>query len=84
MRLVLWLIAATALAGCSDLLEVKGANSLDLGGVVTVKDQHGAVAKCAWSFRRRVVSCPGSLLPDKAPDTGVDDISNPPAPARGD
>ena len=75
MRLVLWLIVATALAGCSDLLEVKGANSLDLGGVVTVEDQHGVVAKCAWSFKRCVVSCPGSLQLDKVPDTGDAGIS---------
>ena len=78
MRLVLWLIVATALAGCSDLLEVQGANSLDLGGVVTVEDQHGAVAKCAWSFKRRVVSCPGSLQLDKVPDTGDAGISKTP------
>ena len=84
MRYLVWLTVVMALAGCSDLFEVKGANSLDLGGDVTVEDQHGAVARCAWSFRRRVVSCPGSLLPDKAPDTAADDISNPPTPARGD
>ena len=50
----------------------------------TVRTGHSAGVRCDWSFKRRVVSCPGSLLPDKAPDTAADDISNPPAPLRGD
>lgn len=68
-----WLIiVAVALGGCSALQEVTDLSGLEPAAVVTVEDQRGEVAKCVWSSKRRVVSCPGSLQPGKASDTVVE------------
>ena len=77
-----WLIiGALLVGGCSVLQEVADLSGLEPAAVVDVEDQRGEVAKCVWSSKRRVVSCPGLLLPAKVSDTGAVVPSEPPAPS---
>lgn len=81
-----WLIVGVmvVLGGCSAALEGAGLSGPDLVAEVTVVDQQGVGVKCAWSYKRHEVSCPGLLRVDKASVTGDGAVSNPPARAGGD
>ena len=82
-----WLITGVvfAVGGCSALQEVADLSGLEPAAVVTVVDQRGEAAKCVWSSKLRVVSCPELLLQGRVSGTGAAAPSEipPSAPAPG-
>lgn len=76
MRIHEWLIVVMGAVGGCVLLGAAALNGLPPEGDVIVVEQHGEAAKCAWLYKRHVVSCPALSPQDKVQDTAVVDGSN--------
>lgn len=85
----MWLIVvvvAALLEGCSAVQEAAGVSSPELDMDVTVRDAQGAVVKCVWSSKLRVVSCPALSKPDNGPaiEGAAPSKDNPPVAPGGE